>query len=107
VKQLIHQLQADNTTLHAPTLMRYEVIAVSRKAVYQGRVTPEEGMRARDRLLSYPIALHFDDDLVRRGYELATEYNNVVVCVPAYIYAHNAKWAGLRDYIIALARPSR
>jgi predicted nucleic acid-binding protein len=74
-KQLIKQLQIDNTTLHAPVLLHYEVIAVSRKAVYQGRVTVEEGLRARDRLLSYPITLHFNDDLLKRGHELATEYN--------------------------------
>jgi predicted nucleic acid-binding protein len=74
-KQLIKQLQADNTSIHAPTLLHYEVIAVSRKAVYQGRVTPAEGLRARDRLLSYPVILHFDDELIKRGYELATAYN--------------------------------
>lgn len=74
-KQLIQQLQVDNTTFHAPILLRYEVVAVSRKAVYQGRVTPEEGLRARDRLLSYPVELYFDDDLLKRGYELATAYN--------------------------------
>lgn len=73
--QLIRQLQADNTTFHAPILLRYEVVAVSRKAVYQGRVTPDEGLRARDRLLNYPVALYFDDDLLKRGYELATAYN--------------------------------
>ena len=72
---LIKQLQTDGVQLHAPTLLRYEVVAVSRKAVYQGRVTAEEGMRARDRLLSYPVTLHLDDELLKRGYELATEYN--------------------------------
>ena len=74
-KSLIKQLQADNTTFHAPTLLRYELVAVSRKAVYQGRVTDEEGRRARDTLLSYPVTLHFDDALLKRGYELATEHN--------------------------------
>jgi predicted nucleic acid-binding protein len=74
-KRLIKQLQEANATLHAPTLMRYELVAVSRKAVYQGRVTDAEGLRARDTLLSYPVTLHFDDALLKRGYELATEYN--------------------------------
>jgi predicted nucleic acid-binding protein len=74
-KHLIKQLQADNAALHAPNLLRYELVAVSRKAVYQGRVTSEEGLRARDRLLNYPVTLHFDDALLRRAYELATEYN--------------------------------
>lgn len=74
-QQLLKRLQAEGTMLHAPALLRYEVIAVSRKAVYQGRVTVEEGLRARDRLLNYPINLHFDDNLLKRGYELAAEYN--------------------------------
>ncbi|MCB9454009.1 MAG: type II toxin-antitoxin system VapC family toxin [Anaerolineaceae bacterium] len=74
-KQFIKQLQTNNVILHAPALLRYEVVAVSRKAVYQGRVTAEEGLRARERLLSYPVTLHFDDNLLKRGYELATEYN--------------------------------
>lgn len=74
-RRLVKQLQADDVQLHAPMLLRYEVVAVARKAVYQGRVTAEEGLRARDRLLSYPFTLHLDDGLLRRGYELATEYN--------------------------------
>lgn len=74
-RQLLKQWQTDNITLHAPTLLRYEVAAVSRKAVYQGRVTAEEGLRARNRLMSYPITFHLDDDLLKRGYELAEKYN--------------------------------
>lgn len=74
-QHLIKQLQTDNITLHAPTLLRYELVAVSRKAVYQARVTAEEGLRARDKLLAYPVTLHFDDVLLKRGYELATQYN--------------------------------
>ncbi|MEO8396432.1 MAG: type II toxin-antitoxin system VapC family toxin [Chloroflexota bacterium] len=74
-KGLLHQLQAAQVTLHAPTLLRYELIAVSRKAIYQGRITAEEGLIARDQLLSYPVTLHFDDALLKRGYELADEYN--------------------------------
>ena len=74
-QHLIKQLQADGIQFHAPALLRYEVVAVSRKAVYQGRVTAEEGLRARNRLLSVPVTLHLDDDLLKRGYELATEYN--------------------------------
>jgi predicted nucleic acid-binding protein len=74
-KELLQQMQASHMTLHAPTLLRYELIAVSRKAVYQTRVTREEGRIARDQLLSYPVTLHMDDALLKRGYELAEEYN--------------------------------
>ena len=38
-KALLQQSQVAQVTLHAPTLLHYELIAVSRKAVYQGRVT--------------------------------------------------------------------
>ncbi|MBK9125375.1 MAG: type II toxin-antitoxin system VapC family toxin [Chloroflexi bacterium] len=74
-QQLIKYLQDENTTLHAPVLLRYEFVAVCRKAVFQGRVTVEEGLRARDRLLDYPITLHFNSALLKRGYELAATYN--------------------------------
>lgn len=74
-KHLLKRLQADDVTLHAPTLLRYESVAVVRKAVYQKRVTPDEGARIRDAMLSYPLTLHFDTALLKRGYELATEYN--------------------------------
>ena len=74
-QQLLNQWRLDNTLLHAPTLLHYEVVAVARKAVYQQRVTARESLRARDRLLSYPVNLHFDEALLKRGYELATQYN--------------------------------
>lgn len=70
-KKLIKQLEVSQTKIHAPTLARYEMVAVSRKAVYQGRVTAEEGRIARDQLLSYPLTLHVDDALLKRAYELA------------------------------------
>jgi predicted nucleic acid-binding protein len=72
---LLLQLQADNVTLHAPTLIRYEFVAVSRKAVYQKRVTATEGITARNQLMSYPLVLHFDEGLLKRGYELAEIFN--------------------------------
>jgi predicted nucleic acid-binding protein len=74
-KGLLKQLQADGVELHAPTLIRYECVAVVRKAVYQSRVTSDEGLRIRDALLNHPLALHFDDALLKRGYELATRYD--------------------------------
>lgn len=74
-KGLLKQLQAEQASLHAPILLRYELTAVSRKAVYRGRVTAEEGLIARDALLRYPVTLHFDDALLTRGYEPAAEHN--------------------------------
>lgn len=74
-KGLLQQLRDAQTILNAPVLLRYELIAVSRKAVYQERITVEQGLIARDQLLSYPVMLHFDDALLKRGYELAEEFN--------------------------------
>lgn len=74
-KHLLMQLSVKQAILNAPVLFRYELVAVSRKAVYQGRVSPEQGTMARDHLLSYPVALHFDDALIKRGYQLAEQFN--------------------------------
>ena len=84
-KRLLQQLQVAQTILHAPTLLRYELIAVSRKAVYQARVTPQEVLIARDQLLGYPVILHIDDALLRRGYELAAVYNRPTVYDSQYL----------------------
>ncbi len=74
-KTLLKHLRKSQTALHAPTLLRYELIAVARKAVFQARITAEEGRIARDQLLSYPVTLYMDDALLKRGYELAEEFN--------------------------------
>lgn len=74
-QSLLQHLIASETLIHAPSLLHYELLAVSRKAVYQGRVTQEEGLIARDQLLSYPVTLHFDAPLLKRGYELAEALN--------------------------------
>ncbi|MBK8024112.1 MAG: type II toxin-antitoxin system VapC family toxin [Chloroflexi bacterium] len=52
-RTLLQKLQADQSTLHAPILMRYELIAVCRKAVYRGRISISEGATAQQ-LSSYP-----------------------------------------------------
>ncbi len=40
---LLQQLQNAEAVLNAPSLLHYELVAVSRKAVYQGRITAEQG----------------------------------------------------------------
>lgn len=59
----------------APTLFQYEIIAVLRKHVYQGNITLQESVKGRDILLSQPIQFLFDDDLIRRAYDLSTRFN--------------------------------
>jgi len=74
-KGLLKQFVGAQVVLNAPTLLSYELIAVSRKAVYQTRVTSEQGRIARDQLLSYPVVLHFDVALLARAYELSEAFN--------------------------------
>src|SRR5690349_5528756 len=64
-----------NVTLAAPTLFQYEIIAVLRKHIYQGHITLQESLKGRDILLAQPIQFMFDDDLLRRAYDLATRFN--------------------------------
>jgi predicted nucleic acid-binding protein len=73
-QSLLIALQNSNTFFHAPILLRYEVVAVSRKAVHQRRISPEQGRVALNQLIRYPVTLHFDDLLLERAYELAEEF---------------------------------
>lgn len=72
-KVLLKRLSEQGMTFAAPNLLRYELIAVTRKWVHRELATPEKAQNALDTLLSYPIELYFDEDLLRRGYQLATE----------------------------------
>ncbi len=74
-KALLGQWKQRRIQLAAPTLFIYEVVAAMRKFVVQGRVTPAEAVTGRDYLLRYPVQFHIDDQLLRRGYELATQLN--------------------------------
>jgi predicted nucleic acid-binding protein len=74
-RTLIERLLASSVQLAAPALLRYELVAVLRKWVYRGLISPQQAEQALDVLLSYPVTLHFDDALLRRGYALATDYN--------------------------------
>jgi predicted nucleic acid-binding protein len=72
---LMKHLTRENVQATAPTLLHYELVAVARKWVYRGLTTPEQAQRALNTLLRYPIVLHFDEALLRRGYELAVEFD--------------------------------
>ncbi len=67
--------QEQDFQLAVPTLFRYEIVAVTRKAVFQTRISPEEGIQARDFMLQYPVQTHIDEMLLKRAYEMATRYN--------------------------------
>ena len=66
---------ATNVTLVAPALFQYEIVAVLRKNVYQGRISLDESIKGRDIPLSQPIQYMLDDDLLRRAFDLSTRFN--------------------------------
>lgn len=72
---LMNQWTQYKVQLAAPILFRYEVVAVTRKAVYQNRISLVRGLQIRDFLLTYPVELHFDEALLKRAYELASTHN--------------------------------
>jgi predicted nucleic acid-binding protein len=72
---LVNGLTAQEIQISAPTLLAYELVAVTRKWVYRRLTTPERAQTALDTLLRYPVELHFDEALIRRGSALASELN--------------------------------
>jgi predicted nucleic acid-binding protein len=74
-RAIIKSWATTNLMLAAPSLFQYEIIAVLRKNVYQGRISLEESIKGRDILLSQPIQFMLDDDLLRRAHDLSTRFN--------------------------------
>ena len=73
-RAILKHWEQRKTLFNAPALY-YEITAVTRKAVFQKRISPERGVVIRDNLLSIPIQLHMDDSLLKRAYDLATQMN--------------------------------
>lgn len=74
-KALLRLWLQESIEIAAPTLFRYELVAVMRKNVARGILSVAEAVRSREFLLEYSVQLFMDDDLLRRGYELATRFN--------------------------------
>ncbi|MAS32764.1 MAG: DNA-binding protein [Anaerolineaceae bacterium] len=74
-KALLQTCEQSEVQLAAPYLFHYEIISVIRRNVYIGKITAEEGINIRDTILKMPIQLMSDDSLLKRAYELATQYN--------------------------------
>lgn len=74
-ESLIRSWSQNGLQIAAPTLLRYEMVAVVRKHVARGALNPQHGLEAREKLLSQTMTFILDDDLLRRGYELATRFN--------------------------------
>jgi predicted nucleic acid-binding protein len=61
--------------LIAPVLFLFEVVAVLRKQVYQGRLTLKEGSVALDVLLDANVEVVTSTALYRRAWKLADHFN--------------------------------
>lgn len=74
---LIKFWDRDDIQIAAPTLFRYEIVAVLRKNVFRNLITPQEAIEKRDILLSSCQRIQFfvDDALLKRSYELAAQLN--------------------------------
>lgn len=71
---LLHWSNTD-IRLIAPRLFRSELVAVVRKAVFQNRITHEQGRQFLSLLLEYPVTHFEDDDLLKAAYEIAYRFN--------------------------------
>ena len=66
----------DAVELVTAPIFRHEVTSAIRRAAYRGVITPEDGRRTLERALSWTIIVTPDtDDLQRRAYDLATDFN--------------------------------
>jgi len=74
IKKLWREWFRDKVMLHAPALLRYEVVNALYQIHKSGRLPIEEAGEALSDALSRPIVLHEDDDLHRRALELAAKY---------------------------------
>ena len=65
----------NNVEFFAPTLLRYEFVAVTRKWVYRNLLSQTSALTARYKLEAYPINFVLDKALLDRAFDLATQYN--------------------------------
>jgi predicted nucleic acid-binding protein len=90
-KELLKKLAAQSLQIAAPVLLRYEMVAVTRKWVYRELTTAAKAQSALDTLFSYPIETYIDETLLRRGYELAEKYNRPT--------AYDAQYLALAEHL--------
>ena len=74
-KTLVKSLTGQQTQVAVPMLFRYEIVAVLRKHVYRGSLSAEEAVSKCNLLLAQPVQAMVDDTLLRRGFELAAQFN--------------------------------
>lgn len=82
---LLRWLTRQSLHVAAPVLFRYEVVAVLRKHVSRGNLTPEDAAQKCQLLLAQPVEAMIDHDLLMRGFELATQFNRPTAYDSQYV----------------------
>lgn len=72
-KSVLDEWKANRTSLAAPSLFQYEVIASTRKSVYRQRITVAESVKVLEALFELEITCYLDDALLKRAYDIATQ----------------------------------
>jgi predicted nucleic acid-binding protein len=89
IKKLWRAWLRDKVMLHAPALLRYEVVNALHQMRKAGRMGSQEARVALDDALSRPIVLHEDEKLHVRALAMAAEYK-----LPA---AYDAQYLALAE----------
>lgn len=74
-KRLIADLVLANMQIVVPALFHYKVVATLRKWLYRGMISLPDAIFAREELLTRTLIYILDFSLLRRAFDLATQYN--------------------------------
>lgn len=91
IRKLWREWLRDKVMLHAPALLRYEVVNALHQMRRAGRIGGAEVRRALDDALTRPIVLHEDEKLHIRALSMAEQYN-----LPA---AYDAQYLALAEHL--------
>lgn len=83
IRKLWREWLRDKIMLHAPALMRYEVVNALYQIQKAGLISSEQAHQALQEALERPIVLHEEEDLHQKALELAAKYK-----LPATYDAH-------------------
>jgi predicted nucleic acid-binding protein len=89
IRKLWREWLRDKVMLHAPALLRYEVVNTLHQMRKAGRIGSDEARLALEDALSRPIVLHEDEKLHVRALGMAAKYN-----LPA---AYDAQYLALAE----------
>src|SRR3979411_596445 len=89
IRKLWREWLRDKVMLHAPALLRYEVVNTLHQMRKAGRIGSDEARLALEDALSRPIVLHEDEKLHVRVLGMAAKYN-----LPA---AYDAQYLALAE----------